>query len=305
MASNLKHIRGRIRAIRNIKKITKAMELVSISKMRRAVERVLASRPYAQEYWRILRGVTAAIDPDTHALLFAPWHPPIRVLAIVISSDRGLCGSLNSEMIRKVAQFHRLLGNDVSVEFVTVGRKIQDAVRRKAWPHVAHFEHLSVLPAIGDVMAIARLASDGFTARTYDHVFVLYTDFVSTIVQHAVVHQLLPLKQSTELGETRTNVTGESPEATERTLMDNDILFEPSRDRVLSELLPRLVEVQIYQAVLESIASEHAARMVAMKNATDAASNLVDDLTLAFNRLRQASITQEIAEISAGKAVLE
>lgn len=304
MASNLKHIRSRIRAISNIRKITKAMELVSVSKMRRSVERVLASRPYAQEYWRILREVTAAMDQKTHALLFSSSHP-VRALAIMISSDRGLCGSFHSEMLRKTAQFRQILGSDVSVDFVTVGKKILDAVRRRAWPHIAHFERLSILPEVKDIAAIAHLACEGFSTKKYDHVFILYTDFVSTIVQRAVVHQLLPLKQSIELGETQPNIAGNGHDETESPLGDGDIIFEPNRTQVLSGLLPRLVEVQIYQALLESIASEHAARMVAMKNATDAASDLVDDLTLTFNQLRQATITQEIAEISAGKAVLE
>ncbi len=301
--SNLKDITTRVKSIENIRKITKAMELVSISKMRRATEAVLASREYARTLWAAIDILSKKVTRASHPLLFAPKKMK-RVLLIVFSSDRGLCGSFNTELFQKVNQLLQVLGEECAVEFVIIGKKGSEKAVRQKWNMVASFDNLSVAPDFNDISPIARIAIEGFLEKKHDRVFLVYTDYISTIKQKSVIHELLPVTPSESLGDVETNMRrGDKTE--EAPTYNFSFKFEPSKDAVLEFILPRAARVQVYQALLESIASEQAARMVAMKNASDAASDIKDDLQLAYNQLRQGAITREIAEISAGKAVLE
>ena len=300
--ANLKEVKSRIASTKNIHKITKAMELVSVSKMRRATSQVLASRPYAQESWRILQELVEKVDPKHHPLLFGQREKQ-KVLLIVMTSDRGMCGAFNSEILKNVDRFIPEICPGAEVDFVSVGKKGREGIVRRHLNLSAVFDETTLVPNVAGVRAIAKLSIEEFLAGRYDHIFVLYTDFISTISQHAVYHQLLPLTPDTDMQRFESNL--KKKEQDMRQMREFEFVFEPNRDEVLSSLLPRLVETQLYQFLLESAASEHAARMVAMKNASDAASDIVGDLTFTYNQLRQASITQEIAEISAGKAVIE
>lgn len=317
MAVSTRIIRRRIKSIGNTKKITKAMELVSASKMRRAVNSVLATRPYSNLGWETVSELGKVTEAALHPLLRQPAKVD-RVLVVLVSSDRGLCGGFNAQMAKKVVEFVKTGGSDhgtaagatrglvtKSLDFLTIGKKGTDLARRLGWNIVATFNNLSNNPRITDVRPVAQLAINDFTAGKYDAVYLAYTDFISSIRQVPNVKQLLPL-----LKETWASLTTETWETHGATRRWNgrysyDYLFEPTPAEVLDGMLPRLVEVQIYQAILESSASEHSARMVAMKNASDAARDMIDDLTFTFNQARQATITREIAEISAGKAALE
>ncbi|MDO8505588.1 MAG: FoF1 ATP synthase subunit gamma [bacterium] len=345
MAVSTRIIRRRIKSIGNTKKITKAMELVSASKMRRAVNATLGTRPYATLGWETVAELAKVTDSSHHALLRQPEKME-RALVVLVSSDRGLCGGFNAQMAKKVTDFvkkvispkgviperhrgssqsldSRFHGNDIEIDFLTIGKKGTDLARRLGWNIVATFNNLSNNPRITDVRPVAQLAITDFTAGKYDAVYLAYTDFISSIRQVPNVKQLLPLTKDDMLGEVATQTVIPDRDRGSRQSLDSrfhgndkidggsnaaysyDYLFEPTPTEVLDGMLPRLVEVQVYQAILESSASEHSARMLAMKSASDAARDMIDDLTFSFNQARQATITREIAEISAGKAALE
>ena len=301
-------IRRRIKSVTNARKITKAMELVAASKMRRSISSVLATRPYAEAAWRAVRELAKVTDPMLHPLL-AEKSGAKRLLLIVFTSDRGLCGGFNSHILRSTVAFlKKREGADVDI--VAVGKKGQGALVRMRKRVVAAFSNLTNNPRVADVRTIADLAIADFTKGTYDAVHVAFTDFRSALIQKPIVRQLLPIVRIGELGDVRQAAEGDPPKSGGETLEISpggpyEYLFEPSPDKVLDMMLPRLVESQIYQALLESSASEHSARMMAMRSASDAASDMIDGLTLAYNQARQASITREVAEISSGKAALE
>lgn len=293
-----------MKAIKSTRQVTKAMELVSASKMRRAVLNAQTLREYALMAWRILRRLTA--NESSHP--FMEQRPTGKVLAILFTSDRGLCGSLNAQVLRAVATYTRSvkeLKTFDSLEFIAIGRKGQQFLKRSGLNVVAAFPALSNHPTFKDVLPITRMAMDGYKAGTYDHVVLIYADFVSALLQEPVVKVLLPFS-STEL---RGMIESLLPVSRNAKMDDTpasnaEYLFEPSAEEVLSTVLPQLTEMQVYQAVLEACASEHSARMVAMRNATDNASDILDDLTLTYNRTRQANITGELAELSAAAAAM-
>lgn len=288
MAVSTRIIRRRIKSVSNTKKITKAMEMVSASKMRRAVNAVLATRPYSNLGWATVAELANVTNQKFHPLLRRVGKIE-KILVVAIASDRGLCAGFNAQITRKIIDFAK----NKQCDFVTIGKKITDLAKSLKWNIVAAFTQLSNNPSILDVRPVAKLVIDDFIAEKYDKVFLAYTDFESTIKQIPRVNQLLPI--------------GNSVSAIEKAKLpyNYEYQFEPTPQEVLDMILPRLIEVQIYQAILESSASEHSARMVAMKNASDAAGDMIDDLTFTFNQARQATITREIAEISAGKAALE
>jgi F-type H+-transporting ATPase subunit gamma len=299
MGVNTKAINRRIKSVVNTKKITKAMELVSASKMRKAVAAVLASRPYAQMAW----GLASKLErrgEEPHPLTTKRAKVK-RTLAFLLTSDRGLCGGFNAQVLRVANEFVRTRPEG-SVDFAAIGRRAEAWVRRRRLPLKASFEGLmaGAAPPAAKLRPLARFAKDGFLKTDYDEVVIIYTDFVSSILQKPRVKALLPLRRDAELGE----VQGHKKEFAANAKLTGEYLFEPDPRTVLDALLPRIAEAQLYQAVLESLASEHSARMLAMKNATDAAADMIDDLRLTFNQGRQAAITQEIAEISAGRAAL-
>jgi len=293
--ASLKEIRGRIASIRNISQITRAMELVAASRMKRAQEAILAARPYDDELRSALSRVTAAIGEEVDPFLA---RRPVRKLGlIVMTTDRGLAGALDTNTVRAALRYiaeqagGRNGDGRVEVSAITVGRKGRDQLRRAGIPIAAHFPRLGDRPGFADVTPIARLVAQDFLAETYDEIAVVYPGFVSTLTQRATVTTLLPVPRPADL----------DPDEAERT---DEYLFEPSPEAVLSRLLPHYVAVDLFRAVLESNASEQSARMIAMRSATDNANELMGDLTLVYNKTRQATITREMIEIASGAEAL-
>lgn len=286
MAISTRLIRRRIRSVQNTKKITKAMEMVSGAKMRRAVQRVSASRTYAQLAWETVQRLKDAADPRLHRLLNVREIKKVGV--VIVSSNRGLCGGFNTRLLTEALRL-RSDYKDKELVFITLGKKVRDGLRRRSSLIEADFEKADITTSVLELSGLSRLVIDGFVGGTYDEVVVVYTNFKSAMSQVVHVKQLLPIEHF-ENGATSDF---------------GDIIFEPSPAYVLNTMLPRLIEMQIYQAVLESEASEHSARMLSMRTATDAAGDMIDELTLIYNRARQAAITREISEIVGGKAALE
>ena len=279
MASQ-RDIRRRIGAVRNIKQITRAMQFVAASKLKRAQDATLAARPYAEKIDEVLADLAAVLSGDEHPLLVRREEG--RRLIVLITTDRGLAGPLNTNTIRFAAQEITSHPGDLTV--VTVGRKGRDAMRRARVPLEAHFEGFGDRPTFADVLPLARLITDDYLAGTYSRVDIIYSHFVSTLVQRPSVDTLLPIEPS----EDTAGIPG------------NQFIFEPRPATVLEQILPRYVATRLYQAVLEGKASEESSRMVAMKNATENAEELIDDLTLAYNKVRQSNITREMIEIASG-----
>jgi F-type H+-transporting ATPase subunit gamma len=273
-------IRRRIGAVRNIKQITRAMQFVAASKLRRAQEATLASRPYAEKLDEVLADLAAVLGAEDHPLLAE--REGGRRLIILITTDRGLAGPLNTNTIRYAAREITQHEGDLAV--VTVGRKGRDAMRRARVPLEAHFAGFGDRPAFADVIPLARLVTDDFLSGEYGRIDIVYSRFVSTLTQRPELERLLPV-QATE------DVEG---------IPGGQFIFEPGPAAVLEQLLPRYVATRLFQAVLESKASEESSRMVAMKNATENAEDLIDDLTLSYNKVRQSNITREMIEIASG-----
>ncbi len=308
MAVSTRLVRRRIKSVTNTRKITKAMELVSASKMRKAISAVLGTRPYANSAWRAVEEIAKVTDPSAHRLLQRNDGVP-RALVIVFSSDRGLCGGVNSRLLKTLYEF---VGKSRrQLDFVVIGKKGQQALRRRRLDIIASFSDLTHNPRLTEVLPIAKLAMDDYGLSKYESVWLAFTDYRSSLVQDPVVRQLLPIVRVAGLGEVDSVVAGvQKPGASAAEQADfgtrsYQYEFEPSPDVVLDAMLPRLVETQVYQALLESLASEHSARMLAMRSASDSADEMIDQLTLTLNQARQAGITMEIAEISSGKAALE
>ncbi|MGD8485697.1 MAG: ATP synthase F1 subunit gamma [Chloroflexota bacterium] len=276
-----REIRRRIGSVGNIKQITRAMQFVAASKLRRAQDATLASRPYSDKLDEVLADVAAVVDPEAHPLLAEEREG--KRLIVLFTSDRGMAGSLNTNTIRFAAQ--QIAGSTDELEVVTVGRKGTAAMRRAQVPLAASFDGFGDKPAFTDVLPLARLVSDDFLAGAYSRVHLLYPAFVSTLVQRPEMKRLLPVKANPY---TFSVVPG------------RQFIFEPNPFRVLEQLMPRYVATRLFQAVLELTASEQSARMVAMRNATDNAQELIDDLTLTYNKVRQSNITREMIEIATG-----
>ncbi len=279
MASQ-RDIRRRIQSSKNIKQITRAMQFVAASKLKRAQEATLASRPYAEKLDEVLADLASVLSGEDHPLLVR--RESGKRLIVLITTDRGLAGALNTNTIRFAAQQITETGGDLTV--VTVGRKGRDAMRRARVPLEAHFEGFGDRPSFADVLPLARLITDDYLAGTYARVDIVYSHFVSTLTQRSSLVELLPVTPA----EDTAGIPG------------NQFIFEPSASAVLEQLVPRYVATRLFQAVLESKASEESSRMVAMKNATENAEELIEDLTLSYNKVRQANITREMIEIASG-----
>jgi F-type H+-transporting ATPase subunit gamma len=309
MARSLRDIRRKMKAIKSTRQVTKAMELVAASKMRRAVANAQRLKRYAALAFALLEEL-AQVQPEAHPYLRE--KPPERILAILFSPDRGLCGSLVSQLLRlagKYVEGLRTIPSFRSIDFVAIGKKGQQFLGRTGQNVVAAFPAFSHYPTFRDSLPIARLATQSFLEGTYDHVVLLYPDFISTLVQEPTPKVLLPfsksdLKAMIESLLPRRHTSRQKPETGKPVKPVREYLFEPSEDAVLSTILPQLTELQVYQAILEAVASEHSARMLAMRNATDNATDLLDDLTLTYNQTRQANITAELSELSAAAAAL-
>ena len=283
---DIRTIRHQIRGVQNIAKITRAMEMVAASKMRRAQERGLAGRPYAERIRQVIADLAALPEAGTALHPCLACRPITRMTVVHITPDRGLCGGLVANLNRTTAGF--LLEQDVPVTLICVGRRGLDFMRRYGRDIEAEFTGLGDQPSLLDTLPISRIILDDYTNGLIDVVYLAYAEFVSTMVQRPVLKVVLPVEPAAI--PTEQNV---------------DYIYEPGPANVLDQLLPRFVEMQVYQAVVESIASEQSARMVAMRNATDNANELIQDLTLVYNKARQESITKELLDITGGAAALE
>jgi F-type H+-transporting ATPase subunit gamma len=273
-------LRRRIRDVAKIKQITRAMQFVAASKLKRAQDATLAARPYSQKIDEVLADLAAVLGTDEHPLLAT--RETGKRLIVLITSDRGLAGPLNTNTIRHAARTITEHPGDLAV--VSVGRKGRDAMRRARVPLEAHFAGFGDRPTFADVIPLARLITDGFVSGEMGRIDLVYPRFVSTLVQRPTLETLLPIR----------------PAADTEGIPGNQFLFEPGPAAVLEQLLPRYVATRLYQAVLEAKASEESSRMVAMKNATENADDLIEEYTLAYNKVRQSNITREMIEIATG-----
>lgn len=309
MAVQGREIKNRLRSIKNSKKITKAMEMVSAAKMRRAVQAALNTRTYANLLWGLINRVMAQVElKSTDAIrrfFVAPQlaeDKPEHITMIVLTSNRGLCGAFNSNVIKRAIKLVKQHGRN-NIELIAIGKKGVNTFNTIGIKAELAYAKDDTAKDTGSISEIAAHAYQQFKAGKTDRVLVLYTDYRSAVLQVPVTKQLFPLLQAGSIAEAVENVTDVALSPTPA-MTGTEYLYEPGKIEVLNYVVPRLAEVQIYQALLESNASEHSARMLAMKNATDAAGDMIDELVLAFNRARQAVITKEIAEISAGTAAV-
>ncbi len=279
MASQ-RDIRRRIGSVKNIAQITRAMQFVAASKLKRAQDATLASRPYSEKLDEVLADLAAVLSDEDHPLLVRPEGG--KRLIVFITTDRPLAGPFTSNAVRFASREITEHAGDLAV--VTIGRKGRDAMRRARVPIEAHFAGFGDRPAFADILPLARLVTDDYLSGDYGRIDVIYSHFVSTLVQRPTLVHLLPIE----------------PSADTEGIPGNQFIFEPSAGRVLEQLLPRYVATRLYQAVLEAKASEESSRMVAMKNATENAEDLIEDLTLSYNKVRQANITREMIEIATG-----
>lgn len=295
-----KEIKRRIKSVKSTKKITKAMELVAASKMKRAVSSTLASRLYAEYSWEVLTSISSSLEGNTHPLL--EQREIKKVLIILVTSNRGLCGAYNAQVIKKAISALKLEQElkDGSIDFITIGKKGDTAMRRLGQNIVASFTELPDQISLVDVSPISQMVMDEFNNLKYDKVLVAYTDYVSALTQKPQIKPILPVSKI-ELKELIEEIGAERnslPLATVKV----DYLLEGDKQNLISSLIEKITKMQIYQMLLESNASEQSSRMMAMKNASEASGEMIDDLTLMFNKARQSNITREISEISAGMA---
>jgi F-type H+-transporting ATPase subunit gamma len=283
-----REIKTKIKSVQNTRKVTRALEMVSASKIRKAQERMRASRPYSRLMTRMIGHIAKANSEYRHP--FMAEHAAIkRIGYVIVSTDRGLCGGLNSGMFRRIlADMREWQGKGVEVDVVCIGQKASTFFRRLKVTMVGSVTHLGEKPHIDQLVGVIKVMLDGYAAGNLDRVFLCYNDFINTMAQKPRQDQLLPLP----------------PSETLQTQHDWDYIYEPSAETVLDHVMTRYVESLVYQAVLENLASEHAARMVAMKSASDNATKLIGTLNLIYNKARQAAITQEISEIVGGAAAV-
>ncbi|MEX0914416.1 MAG: F0F1 ATP synthase subunit gamma [Wenzhouxiangellaceae bacterium] len=286
--SGSREIVGQIKSIKNTRKVTRALEMVSASKIRKAQDRMQASRPYARMIRQAI-GHLAHANPEYKHPFTQQRDEIKRVGYVVISSDRGLCGGLNNNMFRQLLprfREHQEAGQEVSL--VLIGKKGQQFFKRIKIEIAAAVQDMGEKPQLEKLIGSIKIMLDGYRDGTLDEIFLCYNDFINTMTQRVAIDQLLPLPPATD----------------EPMLKYWDYLYEPDPESLLDDLLVRYIESLIYNATLENLASEHAARMVAMKSASDNANNLIDELNLAYNKARQAAITQEISEIVGGAAAV-
>jgi F-type H+-transporting ATPase subunit gamma len=274
-------IRRRIRSVKNTQQITKAMKMVSAAKLRRAQESMFAARPYARKMMEVLNSLASRAQPDLHPLL--QEHGDKKILLVVVSSDKGLCGGFNANILRTAVRFLEERG-DKELQLEVIGRKGRDFFKRRRWKirneHVGIFQNVKFAAA----KAIAQDLIQAYTSQELDQIYLLYNEFKSVIQQRIVVERLLPIEklqlQPTEPAQ--------------------DYIYEPKPADIFAAMLPRHVEIQVFRALLESAAAEHGARMSAMDAASNNASDMIDRLTLYMNKVRQAAITKEIIEVVSG-----
>ena len=283
-----REIKTKIKSVQNTRKVTRALEMVSASKIRKAQERMKTSRPYARVMRQVIGHLAQANSDYQHPYMLERKDPK-RVGYVIVSSDRGLAGGLNNNLFRKLlGEIRAWQEQGVEVDVVTIGQKASVFFRRIKVNMLASVTHLGDQPKLEQLVGVIKVMLDSYSAGSLDRVFICYNDFVNTMTQRAAFEQLLPLPE---------------PE-TQVARHDWDYIYEPDAETVLNHVLTRYIESLVYQAVLENVASEHAARMVAMKSASDNATKLIGTLQLVYNKARQAAITQEISEIVGGAAAV-
>lgn len=287
--ANAREVKQRIKSVKNISQVTRALQAVSASKVRRAIEQLEESRPYSVKAWQVLQHIANQPDRGTlHPLL--EKRPSVeRIIAVVISGDRGLAGAYNTNVIRAVEDWEGQI--DASVKYITVGRRGRDQLLRRGKNILAEFSNLPPRPSYLDVAPIGQLAVDQFLSWETDEVVLIYTQFVNRMQHRPVVKKLLPLETDSE--DRVRKFEGAVP-------LTGGYIFEPDQLSLLNAIVPRFTVLQVFHAVIESLASEHSARMVAMKNATDNATELADALQLEYNKARQQAITNEMLDIAGG-----
>lgn len=327
MPKGTKEIQRRIKSVNNTRKITRAMEMVSAAKMKKEVNRVLSIRSYSQSAWNVLMNLSKSLRKARHGLLEV--REVKNILVVVVTSNRGLCGSYNSQLLKKIIdqiknpdsiKINRIkdkkivssVPNDqLNFDFVAVGKKGFDYLNRRKYNVSALYDNFNYSPSLDDVRGLAKMVMDDYIEGKYDKVVVAYTDYVNTIKQVPRIRQLLPVsqvdveKQIEEIEEQKPGEEGKRIEDPVERWKGISYKIEPEPKKVIDYIMPRLVEMQLYHAILESNASKESARMIAMKNATDAADEMMEELRYSYNQLRQMGITQEIAEITSGTIRVE
>ena len=283
-----REIKTKIKSVQNTRKVTRALEMVSASKIRKAQERMKSSRPYARLMKQMIGHIAQANSEYVHPFLVERQEIK-RIGYVIVSTDRGLCGGLNSQLFRRIlADMREWQAKGVEIDLVCIGQKATAFFRRLKVNLLASVTHLGEKPELEKLIGVIKVMLDGYSEKRLDRVFLCYNDFINTMAQKPSQDQLLPLPASETL----------------ETKHDWDYIYEPDAESVLDDVLKRYVESLVYQAVLENLASEHAARMVAMKSASDNATKLIGTLNLIYNKARQAAITQEISEIVGGAAAV-
>jgi len=290
-----REVRLRIRSVKNIAQVTRALQAVSASKVRKAMQAVMNTRPYATKAWQVLTHIAGQPSKESLHPLLTRRSEVKSILVVILTGDRGLAGAYNTNIVRFAAQ--KFDQSAVPTRFITVGRKGRDLLLRRRKNILAEFSNLPAAPAFVDVSVIGRMAVEEFLAGHSDEVYLVYTDFVNMVRQVPTMKKLLPLEVQVE---------GARVQAFEQEARHAPAayIYEPGQAEILDEIVPRFTALQVYQAILESLASEHAARMVAMKNATDSATELASALTLEYNKARQQSITSEMLDIAGGAEAL-
>jgi F-type H+-transporting ATPase subunit gamma len=279
--------------VKNISQVTRALQAVSASKVRKAIDALMATRPYASKAWQVLAHIAEQPGRETLHPLLTTRDEVKNTLVVVISGDRGLAGAYNTNLIRYV--FRQFNGWKNPVKYVAVGRKGRDLLLRRRQSVMAEFSNLPAAPSFSDVSAIGRLVVEEFLSGNADEVYLVYTDYFNMVKQEPTMRKLLPLEVDSGEGRVEEFNSFSTSAA---------YIYEPAESEILDEIIPRFTALQVYQAVLESLASEHAARMVAMRNATENAKELVDGLQLDYNKVRQQSITSDMLDIAGGAEAL-
>ena len=296
-----KEIKRRIKSVKSTKKITKAMELVAASKMKKAVSKAVASRAYANYSWDLLSGVSENIQDLKHPF-FTENKKTEKILYVIVTSNRGLCGGYNSQVLKRAITAFRKVDDKSQIDILVIGKKGDNSMRRLGMKVTASFTELPDIIDLSDITPISTLLTSEYKLGNYKEVFAVYTEYISALSQRPKRKKLLPVSRF-ELKESIESVgDAKSKEILSLKIKKNQYIFEGDMNTLVESLAEKLIRMQIYQTLLESNASEQSSRMIAMKNAGDAATEMIDDLTLVFNKARQANITREISEISAGMA---
>jgi F-type H+-transporting ATPase subunit gamma len=292
--ANAREVRLRIRSVKSIAQVTRALQAVSASNVRKAMAAMTRTRPYATKAWQVLTHIAGQPGRATLHPLLTPRAEDRNDLVVLVTGDRGLAGAYNSNIVRFA--LNRFNKSEVPVSYIAIGRKGRDMLIRRRKKVIAEFSHLPAAPTFTDVSAIGRLAVDEFLSGNVDRVYLVYTDFINMVKQVPDIKQLLPLEIGSGAGRVVAFEQSHKVAAA--------YIYEPNEEEIMDEIVPRFTALQVYQAIMESLASEHAARMVAMKNATDSATDLANALQLEYNKARQQGITGEILDIVGGVEAL-